>query len=442
MTRLPFATLALTLLAGCAYPYTPPSLSTIGAVTPPAMAAVPTSGSQPGLSPSEARAPVTILVSIDGFRDDYLGRGLTPHLSRLAAEGVSATMRPSFPSKTFPNHWTLVTGVVPDRHGIVANGFTDTEHPDERFTMSSDQPYWWNSAEPIWVAAEKAGIPTATMFWPGSNVAWGGTMQNDGHHLVTGGTRPHDWQQFNQSVSDRQRVDAIIDWLRRPSSTRPRFLTLYFDEVDTAGHEGGPDSPVVNAAIGSVDQAIGRLLAGLAELGQPANLVIVADHGMAAISSDRVVALDRFTDPADYVLIEDGPYATLRAVPGHEAALERRLLGHHDHIDCWRKEQIPARFHYGRNPRIPPYFCLADAGWTIKAKPPEKPFAGGTHGYDNADPSMAALFIAQGPAFRAGVKLAPFDNVDIAPLLRDLIGLPPGKDLDGTDSSFRRVLRR
>ncbi|WP_322962926.1 alkaline phosphatase family protein [Sphingomonas fuzhouensis] len=429
MIRLPFVALALALIGGCAYPHTPPALS-------------PVTSAPVASTVSEARAPVTILVSIDGFRADYLQRGIAPNLSRLAADGVHAAMRPSFPSKTFPNHWTLVTGLVPDHHGIVANSFTDPTRPGERFTMSSDQPYWWNAAEPIWVTAEKAGIPTATMFWPGSNVAWGGTVQNDAHHSVTGGIRPRDWQQFNQSVSDRQRVDAILDWLRRPATNRPRFLTLYFDEVDTAGHEDGPDSPQVNAAVARVDQAIGRLVEGLAELHQPANLVIVADHGMAGISSDRVVALDRFVNPADYVLVEDGPYATFRAVPGHEADLESHLLGHHDHMDCWRSNAMPARFRYGHNPRIPPYFCLADAGWTIMAKPPEKAYTGGTHGYDNADPTMAALFIANGPAFRPGVTLAPFDNTDIAPLLRDLIGLPPGQGLDGNDAPFRRVLKR
>ncbi|MDQ1232072.1 putative AlkP superfamily pyrophosphatase or phosphodiesterase [Sphingomonas sp. SORGH_AS 879] len=431
VTRLPLAALALTLLAGCAYPYSPPSLPPVASTAQAASAA-----------PAEARAPVTILVSIDGFRADYLKRGLSPHLSRLAAEGVSAAMRPSFPSKTFPNHWTLVTGVVPDRHGIVANSFTDPARPGERFTMASDQPYWWDEAEPVWVTAERAGIPTATVLWPGSNVAWGGTLQPGGHHAVTGGVRPHNWLQFNANISDRQRVDTVIDWLRRPATTRPRFLTLYFDEVDIAGHDGGPDSAEVNGAIGHVDQAIGALVSGLAELGQTANLVIVSDHGMAATSSERVIALDQVVNPADYEMSEDGPFAMIRAVPGHEAALEARLLGHHDHMDCWRRGEIPARFRYGRNPRIAPYFCLADAGWLIDAKPAEKPFSGGTHGYDNADPSMTALFIAQGPAFRPDTKLAPFDNVDVAPLLRDLIGLPPGRGLDGTDAPFRRVWRR
>lgn len=285
MKFLPFAALALALLGGCAHADTSPSMAMPAPMHRATQAA--------------AKAPVTILVSIDGFRADYMTRGLTPHLSRLASDGATAVMRPSFPSKTFPNHWTLVTGVVPDRHGIVANSFSDPTRPDERFSMASDDPFWWNAAEPIWVTAERAGIPTATMFWPGSNVAWGGHVEANSHHMVVGGTRPRDWAQYNGAITDRQRVDMIVDWLRRPAETRPHFLTLYFDEVDTAGHADGPDSPEVNAAIRAVDGAIGRLIAELAKLDQPANLVVVADHGMAAISSDRVVALDSFLDPAD-----------------------------------------------------------------------------------------------------------------------------------------------
>lgn len=439
MTLRPFAlvaALALASLTGCALPATPPALSPVTQPAPAGTAAV-----SPA-APRAATQPVTILVSIDAFRPDYLQRGITPNLSRLAAEGVSASMRPAFPSKTFPNHWTLVTGMVPDHHGIIANSFTDPAHPGQHFTMASDQPFWWNASEPLWVTAEKAGIPTATMFWPGSNIAWGGTTQPGDDHTIVGGMRPHDWQQFNSNVTDRQRVDAIIDWLRRPAATRPRFLTLYFDEVDHAGHEYGPNSAGVNAAVANVDVAIGRLVAGLAELHQPANLVIVADHGMAPISSDRVVALDHLVNPADFELMEDGPFAMLRATPGHAAELEAHLLGRHGAMTCWRKRDIPARLRYGTNPRISPYFCLADAGWLIAAKPPQKPFTGGAHGYDNADPSMAALFIATGPAFPAGVALPPFDNVDVAPLLRDLIGLPAGKGLDGNDAPFRQVLKR
>ncbi|HWK34764.1 MAG TPA: ectonucleotide pyrophosphatase/phosphodiesterase [Sphingomonas sp.] len=389
---------------------------------------------------AEVREPVTILVSIDGFRADYLDRGVTPNLSRLAAGGVRAAMRPSFPSKTFPNHWALVTGDVPDRNGIVANSMKDPSRPDETFTMATDDPFWWNAVPPIWVDADKAGIRTATMFWPGSNVAWGGTMEQGGHRVVTGGVRPDDWQQFAQAVTGPQRVNAVIDWLRRPAAIRPRLVTLYFDTVDSAGHEFGPDAAETTAAVADVDASIGMLVDGLAALHQPANLVIVADHGMAATAAARTIRIDQIADPADYVLFEAGPYATLRAVPGREAVLEKVLLAPHDHMTCWRKAEIPARFRYGANPRIPPYLCLADVEWSISDRAPRPDQRGGNHGYDNQAPQMAALFVANGPAFAAGRTLPGFDNVDVYALLRDLIGLPPATGVDGNDAVFKPVL--
>ncbi|SFP93951.1 ectonucleotide pyrophosphatase/phosphodiesterase [Sphingomonas rubra] len=428
-----FAPLAAALaLGGCtAYPYTPPALAPVTRPAPPVAVA----------DPVAAEAPVTILISIDGFRPDYLDRGVTPHLSRLARDGVTASMRPSFPSKTFPNHWTLVTGLVPDHHGIVANNIDDPTATHPSFTMATDDPWWWNAAEPIWVTAEKAGIRTATMFWPGSTVAWGSVREEGGHHRVAGGTRPKDWQQFNQAVTGDQRVDAVIDWLRRPAATRPRLVTLYFDTVDTAGHQDGPDSPGVTAAVADVDRSIGRLITGLAELGLRANLVIVADHGMAATSSTRTVLLDRILAPGDATIGETGPYAGIMPVPGHEAAVERALSARHPHMQCWRKDRIPARFRYGSNPRVPAWLCLAETGWSILKTAPTEPFAGGNHGYDNQAPEMRALFIAHGPAFAEGKRLPAFDNVDVAPLLRDLIGLPANPRLDGSDAPFRKVLR-
>ncbi|MBR0553713.1 ectonucleotide pyrophosphatase/phosphodiesterase [Stakelama marina] len=389
----------------------------------------------------EAKQPVTILVSIDAFRPDYLDRGVTPNLSHLKQTGVFSAMRPSFPSKTFPNHWTLVTGEYPDHHGITANKMEDPERPGETFTMATDDPFWWNAAEPVWVAAEKAGIRTATMFWPGSNVAWGGTMDAKWPHDITGGTRPEDWQQFNQAINGTQRVNAVLDWLRRPAATRPKFVTLYFDTVDTAGHMYGPNDPRTTKAVAGVDADIGMLVEGLKRLDQPANLVIVADHGMAAISKDRVIPLDRFVPAAEYRVVESGSYASLWPTEGHKAEVEKALLGKHDHMTCWRKGEIPARFHYGTNRRIPPIFCLADDGWTITPDSTMAGHDGGNHGYDNKAPDMAALFIAHGPRFARGVTLPSFDNVDVEPLLRDLIGLPRNPHDDGSDAPFKAVLK-
>ncbi|MCB4859187.1 ectonucleotide pyrophosphatase/phosphodiesterase [Sphingobium sp. PNB] len=390
---------------------------------------------------AERREPVTILISIDGFRPDYLKRGVTPHLSTLAASGVEAAMRPSFPTKTFPNHWAIVTGQRPDRSGIVANRMEDAARPGETFTMATDDPFWWNGAEPIWVTAEKAGVRTGTLFWPGSNVAWGGTEAAEWPHRISGGTRPGDWAQFNQEISGTQRANGVLDLLRRPAAIRPRFLTLYFDAVDTAGHAAGPEAAETTQAAAEVDGEIGMLVDGLKAMGQPANLLILSDHGMAQKSSERVVALDKVADPADYRIVESGPYASLAAQPGHEAALETDLLKPHAHMQCWRKSAIPARFHYGAHRRIPPYFCLAETGWVIQPSGPARPFVGGDHGWDNQAPEMQALFIANGPAFDRGfTPPSGFDNVDIYPLLARLLGIAP-RPGDGNSATLAGLVR-
>lgn len=396
----------------------------------------------PAAAKAPQRAPVVILISLDGFRPDYLDRGVTPNLNALAARGVSASMWPAFPSKTFPNHWTLVTGVVPDRHGIVSNRFEDPVRPGDVFTITSDDPFWWNAAEPLWVTAEKAHVRTATMFWPGSNVAWGGARPAKGNGPIEGGTRPEDWAQYNAAITPTQRVNGIIDWLRRPAAIRPKFLTLYLEAADSAGHAFGPDDPHTTEAVAGIDHSIGELLAGLKQLGQPADLVVVADHGMAAVSSERSIALDKIADPSMYRLVETGPFAGLVPTAGNENKLAALLTVPHDHMQCWKRGDIPARFHYGHNPRVPPLFCLADVGWLILPSASPVPFTGGNHGYDNAAPEMAALFIASGPHVTPRGKLAPFDNVDVAPLLRDLLGLPQGQGLDGNDAPFRDVLRK
>jgi predicted AlkP superfamily pyrophosphatase or phosphodiesterase len=404
-----FAALALPLaLAACA-----------------AAPAAPNAASAAAPQPAERRAPVTILVSIDGFHPDYLDRGATPNLDALAAQGVAAAMQPSFPSKTFPNHWALVTGEYPDRNGISANTMEDPARPGEVFTMASDDPFWWNAAAPVWVDAERQGVRSATMFWPGSNVAWGGTRDRAWPYTITGGVRPQDWQQFNQAIDDTQRVNAVLDWVRRPAAIRPRLVTLYFDIVDTAGHTYGPADARTIAAVADVDRSIGQLVAGLAALGQPANIVVVSDHGMAATSSERVVALDQVADPALYRVVESGPYATLEPSEGNDAKLAAALLAPHAHMQCWRKHEIPARFHYGSNPRIPPFLCLAETGWLIAPGAPTQAFAGGNHGYDNAAPEMAAIFIAAGPNIRRAAVAAGFSNVEVYPLVARLAGVTP-----------------
>jgi predicted AlkP superfamily pyrophosphatase or phosphodiesterase len=385
------------------------------------------------LAAKNEQRPVTILVGIDGFRADYLDRGITPRLSALAAAGATSAMRPSFPTKTFPNHFALVTGKRPDRNGIVGNSMIDPRRPGVTFSLGNARqaldPFWWDEAEPVWIAAEKAGLRTATMFWPGSEVAYAGQ-------------RPSDWLRFDQNISNVQRVNTLLDWLRRPASLRPAFATIYFDTVDTQGHRFGPDSAEVNAAMAEVDARIGDLVDGAAKLGVAVNLVIVADHGMRQTDEARVIQLDDLIDRNSYIAVETGPYAAIEPVTGTDDRVARALLVPHEHMTCTRKEDLPPRLQYGRNPRVAAIICIAENGWTILSGTPAYPVSGGAHGYDNADPEMLALFIASGPAFVKGERMEVFDNVAVAALLRAVLGLPEDTNADGKLADVKAALRR
>jgi predicted AlkP superfamily pyrophosphatase or phosphodiesterase len=361
----------------------------------------------------EVRQPVTILVSIDAFRPDNLYRGFTPNLDALAKGGVQGRMRPSFPTLTFPNHEVLVTGLRPDRSGIVANSMYDPAMPGVKFynkDPSSLDPFWWKEAEPIWITAEKQRVRTGIMFWPGGEVA-----QDD--------LRASDWIRFDPNFSEAQRVRTLLDWMRRPEDIRPRFATLYLDSVDRVQHKQGPKSPAGMEAVRQADTRIGDLVAGLATLHQPANLVIVSDHGMREVDLAQTTDLDALMPRDVYRLASYGPFATIDPQPGHEAQVEAVLLRPLPHAQCWRKADIPARYHYGKNARVAGIVCLAVAGGEILTGTPTNK---GEHGYDDRDPDMEALFLVNGPALRSGATAPPlFDNVDLYPFLARLIGITP-----------------
>ena len=382
-----------------------------------------------------AARPPLILISVDGLRADYLDRGVTPHIAALAAGGVRAVaMRPSFPSLTFPNHYTLVTGKRPDRHGIVNNIMEDPSIPGVTFTLSNRAVVadrrWWDQAEPVWVTAEKAGVRTATMFWPGSEAP-------------IAGVRPSTWLAFDSEMPNEKRVAQVLAWIDAP--VRPGFLTLYFDTVDHAGHEFGPDASETTASVAEVDARIGDLVAGLAARGVAANIVLVSDHGMATVSRDRSIILSDRLPAGSYRVTSSGAVAGLEALPGKSEVLAAALRHADPHMRCWRKAAIPPALHYGRNARVPAFVCLADPGWMIQGLPPRprtRPMAelGGMHGYDPAVPDMAAIFVAAGPDLRAGMTIGAFDNVDVYPLLMTLIGVDR-RPSDGNPATLRKVLR-
>ena len=358
--------------------------------------------------------PLVILVGIDGFRADYLERGVTPTLGGLRAEGAFAAMRPSFPSVTFPNHYTLVTGLHPDRHGIVNNSMVDAELG--RFSLGNAAAVtngeWWDEGEPIWVTAERADLTTGTMFWPGSEAE-------------IDGVRPTHWTVFDQSMPGDARVDRVLEWLDLPGDQRPDFATLYFDIVDTAGHHHGPAAAETTEAVASVDASIARLIAGLEARGlaDRTTLVIVADHGMAATSPDRAIYLDDLIDVEAIQIVHAGAFAGFNPAPGRESEVQAALVRRHANMECYNKADLPGRLAYGRHPRVPAILCLPDTGWLVATRDRPVRGPGGAHGYDNAASDMAALFIAHGPGVRSGVTLQDMDAVDVQPLLARLLGI-------------------
>ena len=370
--------------------------------------------------PAAAIQPRLILISLDGYRADYLDRGYSPVLAALAGDGVHAKgMRPVFPSVTYPNHYTLVTGLYPDQHGVVNNTMHDpilgSFSPGNRAANTDGR--WWNQAEPIWVTAQKEGLRTASFFYPGT--------QAEIH-----GVRPSYWQLFNSSVQPDARVDQVLAWLDLPPDQRPSFVSLYFEQADVAGHDYGPDSMQVNVSLVTVDAALGRLVEGLRQRGMfdDTDLIVISDHGMSATSPERVVLLNEIVNVDHIELVTAIVNAGINPKAGYEAEVQRALLAPHSHLQCWKKGHLPKRFHYGHNARIPAIVCLPDDGWMVStaavaSKGGHVPL--GEHGYDNDDPQMRALFVAHGPSFKQHLNVPVFDNINVYALLAKVLGVTP-----------------
>jgi predicted AlkP superfamily pyrophosphatase or phosphodiesterase len=388
--------------------------------------------------PARAAEPLPnplIVISIDGFRADYIERGSTPTLAMLAKDGVRArAMWPSFPALTYPNHYTLATGLYPDHHGVVDNAMWDDAVSRDKFTVKGkypDLPGWWEQAKPLWESARAQGRVTAAAGWPGTSVA-------------IHGARPNYLDPWRADRDPQEIAEVALSWLdlKRPATIQ----FLYFDDVDRAGHDHGPDSPQVNDALKRVDGALAMLVAGLKKRGlyANANIVIVSDHGMANTANARSTVLDEIMGP-DIASIRSTAAATvgIDPLPGKEAEVAAILLAPHPHFTCWRKGEIPARFHYGSHPRVPQFFCLNETGWGFTTKATKAGWTKehpGDHGFDPADPAMAALFVAHGPAFRRGITLEPFDNVDVYALLAKIAGIQPEKN-DGNLMPFEGSLK-
>jgi predicted AlkP superfamily pyrophosphatase or phosphodiesterase len=385
--------------------------------------------------------PTVILVSLDGFRNDYLEKYNPPNLNRLAREGVRARwMTPSFPSKTFPNHYAIATGLYPQNNGIVENNIYDREsrvlfNMDNRQEVSNGR--WW-LGEPIWITAEKQGQRAAPFFFPGSEAE-------------IAGIRPTFWKPYDGRVPNDVRVDTVLSWLDLPVNQRPTFLALYFSDVDSAGHDFSPDSSETKNAVLKVDRDLDRLIAGLKarEIFTKVNLIIVSDHGMTAVNSNNAILLDELfdTDLAEEILWTSEIAGIFPKEGKEDVIYEKLKAGLPPQAKVYRKQEVPARFHYSNSPRIPPLLVLPDEGWIITNR---KRFADwqrqgkmdhlrGGHGYDNQLPSMRAIFIAHGEAINKGKVVEAFENIQVYNLMCAILNLKPAPN-DGNMDAARAVL--
>lgn len=373
----------------------------------------------------------TVIISLDGLRWDYLDAYDVPFLNQLAREGVKAVMQPSFPSKTFPNHYTLATGLTPDHHGVIANIFWDRERGVE-FSLSNkvtraDGKYY--GGDPVWLTAKHQGVKTATVYWVGSDVA-------------IGGEHPTYWRDYQTDQLDYPgRVNEIVRLLSLPEKDRPHLVMAYFEEPDRSGHSYGPMNRMTRRAMESMDLLLSNLWARIQQLpiaGQ-VNLIVTGDHGMTSVDPKRFVDIDDVLPRHWYErFCNDYPTLIYASAPQYIDSICDALQGV-DHIRAWKRADIPAYLGYGTNKNMGDVVVLPDVGWLFADKPSTK--QRGSHGFDHTAADMQVGFRAIGPDFKVGYeKPERFSNVCVYPLLCYLLGVTPSAN-DGSLDAVRDMLR-
>jgi alkaline phosphatase D len=405
-------------------------------------------GSNPALplrhvdnGPNSARAQsqhYVVLVSLDGFRWDYAKRDNAIHLLALGKQGVWAPegMLPSYPSLTFPNHFSIVTGLYPEHHGIVANSFFDPVR-QARYELSDAQAVTdgaWYSGTPLWTLAESQGMRTACLFWPGSEAQ-------------IAGFRPTWYAQFDAKTEatpavEQARIDNAVALFRLPPAERPHFITIYYSEPDHEGHQFGPDAAETRAAALKMDALVGKLIAALDSTGLPIDLVVVSDHGMVH-GEGGWVTLDQFADLTGF----DSAGSLLYGKTEEDRArVYNQLKKASSQFMVYRLRNVPAELNYNQNPREGDPVVVATGPYAIRAHAPpagkpEKPPTVGMHGFDPSRmPEMKASFFAAGPDIVKGKTVAPFENVNLYPWLAHMLGLSPRRN-DGSLNVLAGTLR-
>jgi len=368
-------------------------------------------------APEHFEKPYVLLVSIDGFRYDYLKKYNAINMAEIANQGVQAqSLIPCFPSSTFPNHYSIVTGMYPARHGIVSNTFfIPPEMPKYRISDSkmvrNGQNY---GGKPLWVYAEQAAMRTASLFWVGSEAD-------------IDSTRPAVFYRYDKGFSYKKRVAQVLDWLGEKPETRPHLITLYFSLVDTEGHGNGPGSDQVSKAVAEIDEIIGKLWKKIEKTGLPVNMILVSDHGMQRAAEEEPIYLEGLSDLSGYEIARSSGvinllYPKANAVVNIDSTIAELRAQSKGKYEVFKSNEMPPHLHYKDNDRLGEIVVYANAPYVF-GRPGWKP-SKGIHGYDPfKTKNMHGIFYAIGPNFKHQVSLLSFENIHVFPAIMQILGL-------------------
>ncbi|MFC2136530.1 ectonucleotide pyrophosphatase/phosphodiesterase [Bacteroidota bacterium] len=379
--------------------------------------------------------PKVILVTFDGFRWDYLDNTDTPNFDRLIGSGVKAeSLIPVFPSRTGPNYYSIITGLYPENHGIIANAMYDEKHnlwfKTKKESEAMGESFWYEG-EPIWSTVEKSGKKSAIMFWIGSEAE-------------IAGYRPSYWFEYDHYFPNEDRIKQVLEWLDLPRKERPDFIAVYFSFIDSTGHKYGPDSSEISEAVREADRLLGEILAGLEKRNilEKTNLIILSDHGMTTISPEKTINLDEYIDSGKITIPNMSPFMDMMGEDSELDYAYEKLKGAHPNLSIYLKEEIPEEYHYSKHNRISRIIGIADLGWSIIQNDTKEKYSlnGGNHGYDPKYRDMHGIFIAAGPSFKENVTLKSFQNIQVYNILAEIMNIEPAPN-DGNLSNVSYMLK-
>lgn len=388
------------------------------------------------------KSPYVVMISLDGFRHDYIKKYRPPFLSSIVQKGIQAKhLTPIFPSKTFPNHYALVTGLYAENHGLVANRFHDPETGEDYQLGNSKvtRQGKWYGGSPLWLSVREQGMLSSSFFWVGSDADIKGLY-------------PNYYVPYNQSIKNRTRVEQVLKWLQLDPKKRPHYLTLYFSDVDSAGHRFGPNSSQVEEAVLSVDKEISHLVTESQKLGLPINFIVVSDHGMTAIENDKKVFLKNYIDPSKANFKERGPLTLIYMKDKKDLKSYKKKLSKVPYTKIYERHELPKRFHYSKTARAGDLILLAKPGAYIypnkdpKSNKGEKGgYSGGTHGYDpspKTTPDMGGIFLSFGPHVKKAGLIKGFENIHVYPYVMGLLGLEVKNKIDGKKKVLSSYIKK